>query len=214
MALIAEWTLNGNSNESVASRNGTDTSISYVTWYTGQCASLNGTTSFIDVTDNNVFSFTSKIWTWNCWFKTSQTTHWQFISKGNTSNFEWSFYIGQAGSGRVGWEMWTSAGSSLWKWDTTSWYNDNNWHMATIVFNNAQPVIYIDWVAVAMSGSGAGWTSTNGTSNVNMWRRADWNQYYSWSLEEVRLYDTAFSASEVTALYNSYRNNPNFFMFF
>lgn len=203
MALIARYPMNWNANDVVSSLNWTASNVTWVDGKENGAGSFNWTNSYISINDDNLLSFTNKIWSAVCIFSTTQTTHWQFISKWNTSNFEWSFYIWQTWAWKVWAEMWTSAWASLWKWDTTWTYNDWKWHVAWVTFNNAQPILYIDWVAVAMSWSGTWWTSTNWTANVNIGRRADWNQYFNWKLDFVCLYNNALTPAEMKNIYLS-----------
>lgn len=60
--LVANYNLNSNSNDAVNGYNGTDTSVSYSnSGINGNCATFNGTSSFIELADQDDFSFTDGV---------------------------------------------------------------------------------------------------------------------------------------------------------
>lgn len=91
--LVSYYKLDSNSNDSIGSNNGTDTSVSYVAGKIGNAGSFNGSTSYINIPDSTTLSFTNKICTWNFWFKTSSTTQACLISKMQSGNYEYAVYI-------------------------------------------------------------------------------------------------------------------------
>ena len=117
----------------------------------------------------------------------------------------------------------------LWRWkDTANWYidfwfhnwsayvtlitdtaviTDTNFHLITITYNNTTStwVIYIDWVAVKTWT--LSWTPITATWPLDIWRAVstyDWNRYFSWIIDEVWIWDTVLTNTQITTLYNSW----------
>ncbi len=81
---------------------------------------------------------------------------------------------------------------------------DNSWHMLTGVYNGANVSLYID-------GTFASTTVNNGTPNVIYYQSGGdaigrggnfSGNYWGGSVDDVRIYNRALSAAEVSALYN------------
>jgi hypothetical protein len=67
----ALWRMNGNSNDTVNSYNGTDANVSYVAGIKDNCASFNGSSSVIDYGD--VLDASTTAWTYSVWFLCSSS---------------------------------------------------------------------------------------------------------------------------------------------
>jgi hypothetical protein len=82
-------------------------------------------------------------------------------------------------------------------------YNNGAWHH--VVFTRTQStgamILYVDGVSVGTtSGTTAALTST---VNINLGRRADGQQYFAGTLDEVAVYTTVLSPATIAAHYNS-----------
>jgi hypothetical protein len=218
MALNSEWKLDWNSNDSIWSNNWTDTAITYVTWYRNQCASFNWSTSYItmgNVLDKNwstAFSIAFFI-------KYSSTGNDMIVTKQQSSwNFTWYAIWRNATAWKIEFTV-VSTPTNLLTLHFPDDYNDWNWHYIVVTYDGSKTpwwtVWYVGWSSVSLStiSNSLTWSSSN-TIPFNIGSRNNWNLPTNWLIDEVRIYDNVLSASDVTSLYNSYRNNPNFFMFF
>lgn len=218
MALIWEWTLNWNSNDTLWVNNWTDTSISYVSWYKWQCASFNGSTSIIKLpassirpTGNftvNAWINTSNTWAYKGIFKTysqlSNLVSWFGLTVTNTNKIEF-----------ISWKnTWVTANTDyklvIWATTVTTW----SWVMVTWVYNWSTLELFVngvsDW-SVAWTNAPVYQADSKPSIGANNYQSTSIVDYFNWLIDEVRVYD---SAENPLTIYNSYLNNPNFFMFF
>ena len=151
----------------------------------------------VSVPDNDIFSLTRtgqlsvEFWARPA---TDAGTH-VIISKGTANNYEWAIdrdgwgyhaivYNAQGGIARIG------------QWTPGNWAKDTWQHVVVTLQDNVAMRIYVDGVEVA---SGTTWTSssTNGTSPLEIGRRADAQFPYAGDVDEVAIYDRVLSPSEV-----------------
>ena len=206
--LVAYYKLDGNSNDSVGSDNGTDTSITYGSAYgkINQGASFNGSSSIY--LSSNLGSFTDI--TVACWIKTSQTTQGRFveISNGPTA-FEVDVISNKARS--------TVYTGSIYNCLGTSTINDNNWHLIVAVRDGSNSKIYVD-------GSLETTVSCATTTIIGIAAYTCFGRHftvtsvnYNGYLDEIGIWSRALSADEVSQLFNSGRGlsypfiKPNIF---
>ena len=97
-------------------------------------------------------------------------------------------------------------------------YNDGNWHQAVGTWAGAtgtalassQFQLYVDGVVASTPGSAstAGCATTPQSSDPAGYRigiHPIWGGFYTGSLDDIRVWDRALSASEALAAYQSYR---------
>ena len=70
--LVAYYSLNGNSIDSVNGYNGTDTNVTYVSGKIGKAASFNGTSAKVTIANNATLQITDNL-TLCAWIKTEST---------------------------------------------------------------------------------------------------------------------------------------------
>lgn len=160
-----------------------------------------GTNDSISVSDNDAFSVstTNKL-TVSAWiYPDSNSGTRQIITKGTTSNFEWSL-----GSNANLYQIliWSSSGSVIANLSLSQGFQANQWqHFAfTIDLSTNTAVAYRNGV-VAASATISG-TYTNGTAAVRFGERADGSNDFDGKIDEVRIYNRILSDKEITALYN------------
>jgi hypothetical protein len=84
---------------------------------------------------------------------------------------------------------------------SSSAYADNNWHHVAATWDiNANAVLYVDGVQVASTAHNA--DVYVGSMVTRLGRPGAGTRYYTGLIDDVRLYDTAISASQVQAIYN------------
>jgi hypothetical protein len=79
-----------------------------------------------------------------------------------------------------------------WKYYNLWWIFDNL---------NKKSFIYINWVLENSVSSPI--TSFNNSSNVILWWQDRSWYYFSWAIDEVRIYNRILSDSEISNLYNA-----------
>lgn len=98
--ILDYWPLSSNSNDSVGSNDGTDTSMSYTTGgIIDNCADFTaGTSSVITIADDDSLSFPLTPFSFSCWYKRNSGASWELFSKRESTNFEYRL-LQLAGSG-------------------------------------------------------------------------------------------------------------------
>ena len=172
--------------------------------YIGQGGIFNGSSSYINTTYTIPAISTYSL---SLWFKTSITGIRQYLfadfnSSANTSsprltlaiaaNNNFQFYLGNGSSN------WTDSSSA-----SALSYLDGNWHNLVLVINGTSVKLYADGnttpIADLTSTVSAG---TAGTSPVSIGRIGDYPLlYFNGSIDQVRIFNTALSSSNVSLLY-------------
>jgi len=222
--LVSYYKLDWNSNDSVGSNNGTDTSVSYVSGKIGNAGSYNGSTSYstmgnvLDQTGSNAFSI-------SLWIKYSSTGNDMLVTKQLSSgNFTWYALWRNNTAWKIEFTI-VSTASNLLVVHFPDDYNDWNWHHIGITYNGSKStswcVWYIDGNAVTLTSVTNSLTgSSTSTAPFNLGSRNNWNLPTNWLIDEVWIWNRAITATEVSTLYNGWTwlsypfslNNPAFFL--
>lgn len=189
------YKLDDNSNDSVGSKNGTDTNINYVAGLINQAASFNGSNSQISTSGFTIGTVGSI----SFWYNFSGTSNSQYFIDASSGN---RFLFGKNGTN-----------TALWLINNTTIVNPTGnilptttggWHHVVLTWDNSlgsnKEKIYID-------GSLAGQynVSITGTTPTNMYFGTAYfgANYLNGKLDEIGFWTRALSSTEVTALYNS-----------
>lgn len=202
MALINQWKLENNANDSVGSYNLTATSVNYMpqAMSGNYYAKLNGTGSTIDGSYSNILANTN--FSISAWHRVYSGTTGDIISFGN-------------GSGGAFWQMFGYLYSGVYYL-----YSGKYVSLVDALRVNLHDYYY-KWVHIAV-------TDSNGTINTYIngkWRQTSTNSraagtvslvsvgsntagvtdYYGYVyIDDVRVYNHSLTATEVSQLYNSY----------
>jgi prepilin-type N-terminal cleavage/methylation domain-containing protein len=212
--LLAYWPMNGNSNDTYGSYNGTDHSMSYVTDGLSQAASFGGS-SYIDYGD--VLDMGTNSQTINFWMKTntSPSTYTGIICKSKYASEVGRYWI-DAGGNAPGYLEAGCANAPVDTHITKLYpYYDNTWHMVTGLWNRTGNMsLYVDneyFTGTSISAfSAANWQTadkllfgvyndTNGTSPKA-------GSYFNGRLDEVVFYNRALSTSEIGTIFNGQKS--------
>lgn len=205
--LVAYWKLDGDSTDSVASFDGSDTTITYSA---GNGKINNGAgfggSSEIDFGDSSSFTFTNEIMSVSLWMKaaTGHTANRAFmLMKSNWTSgvYEWAIFNDNADHAQF--QCYTSAGSAIMTAISTTDVFDDAWHHVVAVADGSKGYIYVD----DSEESGGGVSFTGGMSDtaavMKMGIGTGLTPGYTGALDEVGLWSRALSSTEVTQLYNS-----------
>jgi hypothetical protein len=202
--LLAYWSMDGNSNDSKGSFNGTDTNVSYVAGKFGSASSYNGTSSKIQL-PNSMITTTGSF---SVWIKTSNSDQgilgMQDVAPGNTSNW-WVSILGVTTAGKI---------RATWGWQNTELtitstrsVNDNLWHHLVITSNLLNTYLYIDGTLEGAFGAsvanayntylnlGVCMGSTNWGYSSQTWK------YFNGLIEDAAFFNRMLSREEVSELY-------------
>jgi len=204
--LIGWWKLNQNGDSSVGNITGTVTNISPTTGQNGVGANaflFNGSSSSILVPLTSMqkptaaFSITG-------WFKTSSAAS-QVIAA-TTENGGWSFYTGISGcTTGVQFIVWVNGAYSS-SCNTSVAPSSNVWIFAAGVYDGSSVKVYINnGAATSSAASGAmSWSTTTVPLCIGSEPSptACTSSFFNGTLDDIRFYGRALSASEVLQLYN------------
>lgn len=194
-SLIAHYTFDGNANDSAGSNNGTaNGGPTYVAGKLGQAMSFDGIDDYVTANASS-FPTANASRTVTGWIKSSNRSQSAVVlSYGNSS---YTFYTSfGGGGGRI-----STAEGSLFSVAGSTNLADDVWHHFAIVHDSTGPVqrVYIDGVE---NITGANTYSTNNDPTAYIGNRASLNRPFSGSLDDLRVYNRALTASEVSELYN------------
>ncbi len=172
----------------------------------GMCLSFNGTGGHIEVDNSSDLQITSAL-SIATWIKTSDGEG-TIVSKTGTSS-PWPGYMFGVGNstvvdGNLG--FWDGGGTMI---DSGITVNDNSWHHVAVTVSGTSTIFYKDGVA------GNATTTTALASNTEPLRIARENaidRYLAGLLDDVRVYNRALSANEISALYDSSVYTKHFYV--
>jgi len=193
--LTSYWSLQGNSNDSAGTQNGTDTSISYSTSYgkIDQGASFNGSTSLISKTSTNLPSGSSAR-TVSLWIYRTGTEGTVFFYGTAVAGGMIAINLNATGLNCFG-------NTGTYDITTTTTISSSTWYH--IVFTNDGTTSRL-YKNASETGNKAITYSTTASSELQMgngtpWASTPWTGY----IDEVGVWTRALSGSEITELYNS-----------
>ena len=194
-----------NSNDSVGSNNGTDTTISYVAGLIGNGASYTANSSRISLGDPANLKF-SGAHTLNIWINmggTNRANLDQLFSKGNDGTDFSCITLYWSNSNTLVYGINANRTTNTRVEISNTVTVDSNWHMVTAVYTGTNMYLYWDGTQIATTSTSItidttdNWYigNTNSTRSVNK------------KLDEAGMWSRALSGSEITQLYNSGNGN-------
>ena len=203
--LLAYFKMEDNSNDEVASADGTDTAITY-SLANGKIlkgAGFNGSTSKIAMTvpDMTLQAAMSV----NIWFKTSDSGEQAFYTQGKTDTTTPLFLleIGNV-SGKIRWFHRDDPQTGIVNLSSTaSTYADGAFHMVTFVKESASiRRLYIDGSLDVSDISNNPGTTTTNTKHLGMLQHTSNIIFLTGALDEIGFWDKGLSAPDVSKLWN------------
>jgi len=175
----------------------------------GQYLSFDGTNDYVDCGNDTSINIGTGDFSISAWVKYSVKGH--MIAGKYCDNTNPGYWLSNT---QATWENQlairvSDAGGSYCDRATTSLYNDNNWHhVVGVVDRDVNPIlIYIDGVAVATTGVGDLSTETGdlGTGAFQIGGNTHTDDYFSGSIDDVRIFSRALTAQEIIDLFENTR---------
>ena len=188
---IATYPLDGNANDLSGNYSGTPTDVSYGVGEFDLAGVFNGSSSYIDTS----ISTLSSTFSVSMWINEVSLGSGGFFGNWNaTANDDMFWRTQPDGSLRINFD-----GAANQYFGSAGDITANNWHHIVVTFNNGTINVYAD-------GNNKGSTTTINTtfnSGANFYIGDDNSAtFFNGSIDQVRIFNKALSAGEVTTLYN------------
>tara|TARA_R100000655_G_scaffold28600_1_gene58051 strand:- start:393 stop:1127 length:735 start_codon:yes stop_codon:yes gene_type:complete len=168
---------------------------------------FDGVDDYVDLGNPPALQFTSSF-SISLWFKSTDTSDYILISKDNTSGHatndrSWALWGNRFGGTNVI-NFNVRNGSSSFAIQSTSDHNDGNWHHLVATYEASTALkVYVDGSLEATNTTSIPSSINNVGTNVNIGRSANGLYYANAKIDEIGLFNSVLSASNVTAIYNS-----------
>ncbi|MBI4127699.1 MAG: DUF2341 domain-containing protein, partial [Parcubacteria group bacterium] len=198
--LVGSWHLNEGSGTSAKDSSGQlndGTLTNGPTWTTGKYGnglSFDGVNDYVGMGAISN-SFISSRFTISGWFKSNATAGGEIFKMQANAQSDTGMYVNDAAR-KMGCNAWPSAGIN----SITS-VTDNSWHFGTCVYDGANLTLYVD--GVRENSSSISTPGTSASAGWNIGRHNAGTSFFNGSIDDVRIYNRALSAAEVSSLYNA-----------
>lgn len=199
--LVAYYRLEGNSNDSKGSNNGTDTSITYNSGngVFGQGAGLNGTSSKIVLSAFNQADNAS--FTISCWFNfTGTTLDRPLVGLGS------NYYFSRYSTTKLSFSRWgaNDIGATVPTMSEGTWYHGVVTYNGAGWGNAANWKFYLNGVnyAAGSFSGGAALLPTSGAGAIGYDVGGGGHVYYNGKIDDVAILNRDLTPTEISNLYN------------
>ena len=192
---IATYQLDGNANDLSGNYSGTPTDVSYGVGEFDLAGVFNGSSSKVDISS---LSIPLNNFSYSLWFKANDTSSYQILILHENGGRSYGVQLNN--DANIGSYMLNSSAGTEYLL-SNSITIDTNWHNVVITKSSTQGhKIYYDGNNIAtdaaftgnlLSGNFSNFLGSSGTSG-----------YFNGSIDQVRIFNKALSAGEVTTLYN------------
>lgn len=179
---------------------------------------FDGVNEYMTILDNSVFSFTDGAgadlpFSFSCWVKINSfgTGSWLINKRGATQSTqtEWQVTVGSAGA--VTFALFGGGGITSYIYITTNTnLSLNSWALVTCVYNGNEATaglsIYFNGANQAVTPTTGGvYTGMSNTTADVVIGKMGWTSggYFNGSIDEVSIFNTALTATQVKEIYNS-----------
>jgi len=210
---IAYYKLDGNATDSNGSGtlyDGTATNVNWTQGRFGSAGGFNGSTSKITISSMSSLGI-SDVRAVSGWIKTTTTAAGNMFSIGKTgssSGYAW-FQVTIESDGKLsGGYTWSNGGTKNGK-KTSIVVNDGNWHNIVFVtsgdYANGGGAFYIDGQedtnSTLFNTANGGQSTITGIATIGTYSGQS-ASFFNGSIDQVKIFDRAITAAEVTTLYN------------
>lgn len=169
----------------------------------GPALRFDGIDDYVNVPDSGALDLSNRM-TISLWFKPSQLLN-SFSGRKDLLkklNAYWLIMGYPVSDGKLSFVF--NSGSPLVKSATSSWLS-NTWYHAAATYDGAQMKIYINGVLEGTVATAV--PAVANTAPLQIGGNSDHNIYFPGCIDDVRLYNVAMSASEITGLFMSGTTN-------
>ena len=205
--LVASYSFNAGTGTAIVdgSGNGRDGTAASTTWNTtgkfGNSLTFNGTSSVVTVADNNALDLTTGA-TLEAWvYPTVVGTAWRsIVLKENPAAGDLSYAL-YANTPYGGAGAWNVIGTTTRAAENPTRLPLNTWTHVTMTYDGANLRYYQNGTLV--STTAATGNMTNGNGGLRIGGNSIWGEYFTGRIDEVRVYNRALSAAEITTDLNT-----------
>lgn len=214
--LVSYWRMEGNSNDSKSSNNGTDTNITYNASYGkfGQGALFNGSSSKIAVGSTSAFNFSgTSPFTISCWVYLSSypgATR-QIISKFNL-NIAGQWVLALIYTSPNYFFALNRNASPFTPAISNITISTGNWYHLVGVYDGTNSTIYTNGVAGTPIASGSVGSSSIQTHIGCILDNGNPTNFFPGYIDDVAIFSRALTSSEILSLYKDFKVKTNWFM--
>ena len=205
---IAFYKFEGNANDESGNYNGTASNVTYAQSYINNGAVFNGSSSKIVLPNSSLGITDASNFSISCWFNTNSSTQDnQGIIWTNGSNAGARFGLGINSTSQGGdTSVYFGIGTSSFTYinSGTSAFTANTWvHVVCVKSSTTGMSLYVDNVLKATNtgATGAASTTATGDNRIGGYKTTAESSWFNGSIDQVRIFSKALSASEVTTLY-------------
>ena len=201
---VATYRFEDNANDVTTNNNGTANNITYSTGKFGKAAVFNGSSTGIEIPNLSTMFGQKTSYTVSAWFKapSSATGNRAIFDDYNYANSNLGLYLYD---GVMNFFARYNNSNTSGIYSGTVTYNDNNWHHVVATSDQTTGKLYIDGQLIS-SGAMPSPSYSGGSPVVSIGKQQHpGSSTYSWfdgSIDQVRIFDHAITAAQVTALYN------------
>ena len=160
--------------------------------------SFDGTDDYTNIPHNSVFNITDSI-TISAWFNLdSNTKYMSFLTKRVSGSIAFQFYNTLTGGGYDGNLRFAPGAGSAYAGNST--ISTGSWNHGAIVVDDGSYTFYLNGSA---DGTGSLTLNTTNAADLTIGKLGDTSNYGDGEVDEVAVFDSALSSSDITAIYNS-----------
>jgi hypothetical protein len=201
-SLVSYWRLEGNSNDSKSSNNGTDTSITYNTSngkFTQGAGFSSGSNSRIEISNNIVKTGS---FTWHFWMNPTVNNNDLITNVDFSVDFGY-MKIGTNGSNKLVFNVYANPTSTNAAVTSNASISTSTWTSIDCVRDGTNIIIYINGVYDNQTAWSTAQIATDRGTRFGISKNgAGWLSAYSGAIDDISLFSRALTAAEILALYN------------
>ncbi|CAN5234251.1 hypothetical protein BH11ACT2_BH11ACT2_06210 [soil metagenome] len=176
----------------------------------GSCATNASPVLTLDGSTGQVTTATAvsapKIFTIATWFRTNSTVGAKLIGFGNSqsgTSTQYDRHLYLTSAGRLIFGVYNTSAITV---TSPASYNNNAWHLATATLSTAGMMLYVDGLRVVSSTAATTAESDTGYwrigyDNLSGWPSTPTDAHFAGDLDNVAVYTTALTATQISALY-------------
>ncbi|WP_327586250.1 PQQ-dependent sugar dehydrogenase [Nonomuraea sp. NBC_00507] len=199
--LVAAYGMNAGTGAAVADasgngNNGTATSAIWAAGKYGQALSFNGTSSWVTVADSSTLRLTNGM-TLEAWVRPASVTGWRTVLMKEFGT-DLAYAIMSSGGSGPGAFIFTSSGANA---PAASNLPLNTWSHVAATYDGSTLRMFVNGTQVATNLTGG--NLRTGTSPLRIGGNSGSGEYFSGLIDEVRIYNKALTAAEITTDMNT-----------